>query len=99
MSRPVSREAFMRVASKTLTKSFEGERRRKMHIKAGTLYRIVKTDKQLWTDSDGWLWVFTGEFEKDSLHSNLPIFKSLTTGHQEWLPLEWMEEVKEDTID
>lgn len=63
----------------------------------GKLYRMGGDDGQrhLWTGEHGWLWVYTGKDEHDALRMQHPIFKSVATGHEEWLPWDWMEEVKD----
>ena len=63
--------------------------------KAGKLYRMDPTNRELWTTEHGHLWVYTGRGEGANplLHKAMPVFKSVATGHEEWLPWDWLEEV------
>lgn len=63
----------------------------------GVLYRMRTegVDRSLWTREHGWLWTFTGKTQREpNTTLKLPVFRSVATGHEEWLPWDWMEEVE-----
>lgn len=63
----------------------------------GKLYRMRTegVNRVMWTNEHGYLWAYTGCGAYAASASSRPVFKSIATGHEEWLPWEWMEEAGE----
>lgn len=95
MSGPIKRATLSRIMEKLMTKNFSATQPAASgpELKAGALYRF-KEEHSTWTDNDGWLWTFTGDYEsKPGDRLVMPVFRAVATGHEEWLPLDWMEEL------